>query len=110
MITGTRTQVAEIRRSGAPRILRVSFLILSSSDDQPSGRSEPAHGMTLSASGASKGPPAPTAGADVTGPLAERPVSGDRRELVVERSRCLPARHPTLPGRKQRTSRRSRYA
>src|SRR5690606_28266026 len=53
--TGTRTQVAETFRSGMPRIFRDSLRTLSSSDDQPSSLSEPAHGTTLSASGAGNG-------------------------------------------------------
>lgn len=55
--TGTRTQVAETFRSGMPRILRDSLRTFSSSDDQPSSLSEPAHGTTLSASGAGNGEP-----------------------------------------------------
>src|SRR5579862_10064610 len=59
--TGTRTQVAETRSEGRPRILRVSFLIFSSSEDQPSAFSEPAHGTTFRASGAGNGPRSPIA-------------------------------------------------
>src|SRR5664280_1039230 len=54
--TGTRTQVADTRRSGSPRILRLSLRTLSSSELQPASFSEPAQGTTLSASGAGKGP------------------------------------------------------
>src|SRR5262249_42735937 len=50
--TGTRTQVAWTLSPGRPRIFRDSLRIFSSSDDQPSSLSEPAHGTTLSASGA----------------------------------------------------------
>ena len=39
--TGTRTQVAETFRVGRPRILRDSYRIFSSSDDQPSASSDP---------------------------------------------------------------------
>src|SRR5580693_6223969 len=59
--TGTRTQVADTRSDGRPRILRDSLRILSSSDDQPSGLTEPAHGTTFIASGAGNGPRSPTA-------------------------------------------------
>ena len=44
-----------------PRIFRDSLRTLSSSEDQPSSLSEPAHGTTLSASGAGNGPKSPTA-------------------------------------------------
>src|SRR5437763_529495 len=44
--TGTRTQVAATFSPGRPRILRDSLRIFSSSDDQPSAFSEPAHGTT----------------------------------------------------------------
>src|SRR5205823_11472835 len=53
---GTRTHVADTFRSGRPRSLRGSLRILTSSDDQPPALSEPAHGTTLSASGAGNGP------------------------------------------------------
>ena len=59
--TGTRTQVAETFSPGRPRILRDSLRIFSSSDDQPSALSEPAHGTTFMASGAGNGPRSPTA-------------------------------------------------
>jgi hypothetical protein len=58
--TGTRTQVAETFSDGKPRILRDSLRIFSSSEDQPSAFSEPAHGTTFMASGAGKGPRSPT--------------------------------------------------
>jgi hypothetical protein len=59
--TGTRTQVAATFSAGRPRILRDSLRIFSSSDDQPSALSEPAHGTTFIASGAGNGPRSPTA-------------------------------------------------
>ena len=59
--TGTRTQVAATFSPGRPRILRDSLRIFSSSDDQPSALSEPAHGTTFMASGAGNGPRSPTA-------------------------------------------------
>ena len=60
LMTGTRTQVAATFSPGRPRILRDSLRIFSSSDDQPSALSEPAHGTTFIASGAGNGPRSPT--------------------------------------------------
>ena len=54
--TGTRTQVADTRRSGSPRIFRDSLRIFSSSEDHPSSLTDPAQGTTFSASGAGNGP------------------------------------------------------
>src|SRR5579859_2358653 len=59
--TGTRTQVALTRSDGRPRIFRDSLRIFSSSEDQPASFTDPAHGTTLSASGAGNGPKSPTA-------------------------------------------------
>ncbi len=56
MTTGTRTQVTATGRAGRPRILRDSSRTFISSDDQPSSRSEPAHGTTFSATGSGNGP------------------------------------------------------
>src|SRR5882724_10404057 len=80
VITGTRTQVADTFSSGMPRILRDSLRTLSSSDDQPSSFTEPAHGTTLNASGAGNG----EADAGPTG----RPAS-------VSAAATSPARWPT---------------
>ena len=52
--TGTRTQVPETRRSGMPRILRLSLRSFCSSSvsKMPSSTIEPARGSTLNAIGA----------------------------------------------------------
>ena len=109
MITGTRTQVAEIRRSGRPRILRVSLRIFSSSEDQPASRSDPAQGTTFIASGAPNGPPSPSARPDVAGPLAEGPVAADLGQLVVQRVRAgLAGAGRRLVGRRDQLAQRER--
>src|ERR1700687_4838970 len=59
--TGPRTQVAETFSAGKPRILRDSWRIFSSSDDQPSAFREPGHGTTFMARGAGNGPRSATA-------------------------------------------------
>ncbi len=53
MKTGTRTQVPETRRSGRPRILRLSLRSFCSSSvsNEPSSTTEPAIGSTLKAIG-----------------------------------------------------------
>ena len=53
MKTGTRTQVPETRRSGMPRILRLSLRSFCSSSvsSLPSSTTEPAIGSTLKAMG-----------------------------------------------------------
>src|ERR1700730_1825643 len=102
VITGTRTQVALTRSEGRPRIFRDSLRILSSSDDQPASFSEPAHGTTLSASGAGNGPRSPTAArtSPARAPSAPRPLAelaaGDLLDLGVKR---VDARLPRPRGR-----------
>ena len=96
--------------SGRPRILRDSLRILSSSEDQPRPCSEPAHGTTLSASGAGNGPRSPTAPRTSPGPLAERRSPATLVDLVVAACRCPPARRRRPPGRTRRPARRARTA
>ena len=52
MRTGTRTQVADTRRELSPRIFLDSLRTFNSSDECPSSFSDPAQGITFSASGA----------------------------------------------------------
>ena len=85
MITGTRTQVAETRRSGSPRILRDSLRTLSSSLLQPSSFSDPAHGTTFIASGAGNGPSVTDDAAQVTGAVAGVRRGRDLRVLLAQR-------------------------
>ncbi|CAM5714795.1 hypothetical protein STENM223S_11726 [Streptomyces tendae] len=68
MITGTRTHVTATGSCGSPRILRDSSRTFISSDDQPSSRSDPAHGTTFSATGSGNGP--------VSSPTARRTSPG----------------------------------
>ena len=114
MITGTRTQVADTFSSGMPRILRDSLRTLSSSDDQPSSFTEPAHGTTLSASGAGNGEsdvgptgrPAASALGHVARPLADV-LAGHARRARRTGGRCRPGRRRTPPGSEATTSSRS---
>ena len=66
--TGTRTQVTATGSAGRPRILRDSSRTFISSEDQPSSRSDPAHGTTFRATGSGNGP--------VSSPTARRTSPG----------------------------------
>ncbi len=91
--TGTRTQVAETFRSGIPRILRASLRTFSSSDDQPSSFTEPAHGTTFSTSGAGNGESAAdrpaAARASATSPPVT-PTSLPARAAISAYNRSMP--------------------
>ena len=99
------------RRSGSPRILRDSLRTLSSSLDQPPSCSEPAHGTTLSASGAGNGPRS-----SPTDRRARRrpgcPGSGRRRPWPAARAacRCRPDPAPDAAWYDATTSSRRPYA
>ena len=101
MTTGTRTQVADTRSAGRPRILRDSLRIFSSSDDQPSAFTEPAHGTTFRASGAGNGPKSPTAARRSPARWPSDRVPGDLVHLARKACRSRPGRLPRRPGRRR---------
>ena len=96
--TGTRTHVAETRSEGRPSILRDSLRIFSSSDDQPSGLSEPAPGHHVHGQRGGERTEVTDREPDITGPLPERPRARYLVHLRVQRVNPGLARARRRPG------------
>ena len=94
-----------------PRILRDSLRTFSSSDDQPSSLSEPAHGTTFSASGAgngdSAGRPASASAAATSPPRTPTSLPATAPRARPAAGRCRAGPHPTPPGTTRRPAPRA---